>query len=124
MAESAERDEIVEMLSGMDVRLFPITNAALASSVLLEQPIDCLVIGPGAPVLDLHACEPLLIDAATGLGQPAFIFYATDRSETSYGEFRQRFKDRLTLREAPSRQRLLEQTVQDLLAALRAWLKD
>ena len=27
------------------------------------EPIDCLVIGPGAPVLDPKACEPLLIDA-------------------------------------------------------------
>jgi signal transduction histidine kinase/CheY-like chemotaxis protein/HAMP domain-containing protein len=111
MSESAERDELVELLSGSDVRIFPIATAALARSILLEQPIDCLVIGPGAPVLDPKACEPLLIDGGTGLGQPAVIFYGADRSETGYEEFRRRFKDRLTLREAPSRERLLEQTV-------------
>ena len=82
MSESAERDELVELLSGSDVRIFPIATAALAKSVLLEQPIDCLVIGPGAPVLDPKACEPLLIDGGTGLGQPAVIFYGADRSET------------------------------------------
>jgi hypothetical protein len=85
-------------------------HGALARSVLQEQPIDCLVIGPGAPVLDPKACEPLLIDAGTGLGQPAVVFYRADRSATSYDEFRRRFKDRLTFREAPSRERLLEQT--------------
>ena len=45
------------------------------------------------------------------MGQPAVIFYGADRSETGYEEFRRRFKDRLTLREALSRERLLEQTV-------------
>jgi CheY-like chemotaxis protein len=111
MAESPERDELVELFSGSDVRIFPIATAALARTILQEQPIDCLVIGPGAPVLDPKACEPLLIDGGTGLGQPAVIFYGADRSETGYEEFRRRFKDRLTLREAPSRERLLEQTV-------------
>ena len=55
-------------------------------------------------------CEPLLIDEGTGLEQPAIVFYAANRDEHAYDEFRRRFKDRLTLREAPSRERLLEQT--------------
>ncbi len=110
MAESPERDEIVDLLSGNDVRIFPVATAAAASDVLREQPIDCLVIGPDAPTLDPQLCEPLLIDEGTGLEQPAIVFYAADRAEPGYDEFRRRFKDRLTLREAPSRERLLEQT--------------
>jgi signal transduction histidine kinase/CheY-like chemotaxis protein/HAMP domain-containing protein len=110
MSESAERAELVALLSGVDVRIFSISSATLASDLLREQPIDCLVIGPGAPVLDPTDCEPLLIDGGTALGQPAVIFYGTERSETGYEEFRGRFKDRLTLREATSRERLLEQT--------------
>jgi len=97
-------------LSGSDVRIFPIGNAAVAGAILREQPVDCLVIGPGAPLLDPTACEPLLNDDGTGLGRPAVVFYGTDRSASSYEQFRHRFKDRLTLREAPSRERLLEQT--------------
>jgi len=38
------------------------------------------------------------------------VFYSGSRSEHGYEEFRRRFKDRLTLREAPTRERLLEQT--------------
>jgi CheY-like chemotaxis protein len=110
MSESPERDEIVELLAGSDVRIFPIATAALATTILREQPINCLVIGPGAPVLDPTAFESLLVDESTGLGQPAVIFFRADRSETGYEEFRRRFKERLTLREAPSRERLLEQT--------------
>jgi len=110
MSESPERDEVVELLSGSDVRIFPIANAALATAILREQPINCLVVGPGAPVLDPDVFESLLVDESTGLGQPAVIFFGADRSETGYEEFRRRFKERLTLREAPSRERLLEQT--------------
>ena len=68
------------------------------------------VIGPDAPTLDPQLCEPLLIDEGTGLEQPAIVFYAANHAEHGYDEFRRRFKDRLTLREAPSRERLLEQT--------------
>ena len=110
MAESAEREEIVDLLSGDDVRIFAVESAAAASNILREEPIDCLVIGPDALPLEPEVCEPLLVDDGTGLRQPAVIFYAADRSEGRYEEFRQRFKDRLTLREAPSRERLLEQT--------------
>ena len=110
MSDSHERDEIVAMLSGNDVRIFPVANAALACSILQEQPINCLVVGPGAPALDLHACEPLLVDDGTGLGQPGVVFYGEGRSEAGYEEFRRRFKDRITIRESQSRARLLEQT--------------
>jgi CheY-like chemotaxis protein len=110
MAESAEREELVELLSGTDIRIFPIANAALAVTILREQPIDCFVIGPGAPTLDLKLFEPLLFDGGSGLGQPAVIFYGPDRAKTAYEKLRQRLKDRITLREATSRERLLEQT--------------
>jgi signal transduction histidine kinase/HAMP domain-containing protein/DNA-binding response OmpR family regulator len=110
MAESQEREEIVDLLSGSDVRIFTVSSTAAASDVLREQPIDCLVIGPDAPTLDPELCEPLLIDEGTGLNQPAIVFYAANRDEHGYDEFRRRFKDRLTLREAPSSERLLEQT--------------
>ena len=111
MADTEERDEIIELLTGSDVRIFAFETAAAAAALLREQPIDCLVIGPGAPALDPEACEPLLIDSGTGLRQPAVVFYAADRAAGCYDEFRRRFKDRLTLREVPSRERLLEQTV-------------
>ncbi|MDB6090093.1 MAG: putative histidine kinase, atypical hybrid [Gammaproteobacteria bacterium] len=110
MPESNERDEIVAMLSGIDVRIFPVANATLACSILQEQPIDCLVVGPGAPALDLQACEPLLVDDGTGLGQPGVVFYGAGRFEAGYEDFRRRFKDRITIRESQSRERLLEQT--------------
>jgi signal transduction histidine kinase/CheY-like chemotaxis protein/HAMP domain-containing protein len=110
MAEGRERDELVELLSGSDVRIFPISNAAVAGSILREQPVDCLVIGPGAPVLDPKACEPLLYDDGIGLGRPAVVFYGPNAPPGAYEQFRQRFKDRLTLREVASRERLLEQT--------------
>ena len=111
MAESAEREELVELLSGTDVRIFPIANAALAITILREQPIDCFVIGPGAPTLDMKLFEPLLFDGGSGLGQPAVIFYGPDRAKTHYEKFRQRLKDRITLeREATSRERLLDLT--------------
>ena len=110
MADTEERDEVIELLSGGDVRIFAFETAAAAAALLREQPIDCLVIGPGAPALDPEACEPLLIDSDTGLRQPAVVFYASDRAAACYEEFRRRFKGRLTLREAPSRERLLEQT--------------
>ena len=110
MAQSAERDELVQLLSGSDVRIFPLSTAAEADSILCEAPVDCLVIGPGAPVLDPKACEPLLDDDGTGLGRPAVVFYGPEAAASSYEQFRHRFKDRLTLREALSRERLLEQT--------------
>ncbi|HVW70906.1 MAG TPA: response regulator [Steroidobacteraceae bacterium] len=110
MADSPEREEIVSLLSGNDVRIFPVGNSVLAVNILRDRPIDCLVIGPGAPVLDPQACAPLLSDSGTGLRQPAVIFYGPDRSAAGYAEFRRRFKDRLTLREALSSERLLEQT--------------
>ena len=110
MAESPERDELVELLCGTDVRIFPIANSALAITILREQPVDCLVIGPGAPALDLKLFEPLLFDGGGGFIQPAVIFYGPDRAKTAYEKFRQRLKDRITLREASSRERLLEQT--------------
>jgi CheY-like chemotaxis protein len=92
------------------VRLFPVAKATLACSILQEQPIDCLVVGPGAPALDLQVCEPLLVDVGTGLGQPAVIFYGEGRAAAGYDEFRRRFKDRITIRESQSPERLLEQT--------------
>jgi signal transduction histidine kinase/HAMP domain-containing protein/DNA-binding response OmpR family regulator len=110
MPESQERDEIIDLLSGGDVRIFPVATTAAASNILREHPIDCLVIGPDAPTLDPQLCEPLLIDEGTGLEQPAIVFYGANHAEPGYDEFRRRFKDRLTLREAPSRERLLEQT--------------
>jgi signal transduction histidine kinase/HAMP domain-containing protein/DNA-binding response OmpR family regulator len=110
MPETSERDEIIELLSGRDVRIFAVATAAAASTILREQPIDCVVIGPDAPSLDPQLCEPLLIDEGTGLEQPAIVFYSGSRREHGYEEFRRRFKDRLTLREAPTRERLLEQT--------------
>jgi signal transduction histidine kinase/CheY-like chemotaxis protein/HAMP domain-containing protein len=110
MPESPQRAEIVGLLAGSDVRIFPAATSAAASSILREQPIDCLVIGPDAPALDPQLCEPLLIDEGTGLEQPAIVFYAANRAQHGYDEFRRRFKHRLTLREAPSRERLLEQT--------------
>jgi CheY-like chemotaxis protein len=111
MTDSVQRQEIIELLSGNDVKIFAVDNAAAASDILHDKPIDCLVFGPGAPTLDPKACEPLLNDGGTGLRQPAVVFYSPDRAATCYEEFRQRYKDRLTLREAPSRERLLEQTV-------------
>jgi CheY-like chemotaxis protein len=110
MPETPEREEIIDLLSGTDVRIFPVATAAAASAILREQPIDCLVIGPDAPTLDPQLCEPLLIDEGTGMEQPAIVFYSGSRSEHGYDEFRRRFKHRLTLREAPTRERLLEQT--------------
>jgi len=110
MSDSHERDEIVAMLSGTDVRIFPVANAALACSILQEQPINCLVVGPGAPALDLQVCEPLLVDGGTGLGSPGVVFYGAGRSQEGYEEFRRRFKDRIIIRESQSRERLLEQT--------------
>jgi len=62
MPETPEREEIIDLLSGTDVRIFPVATAAAASAILREQPIDCLVIGPDAPTLDPQLCEPLLID--------------------------------------------------------------
>jgi CheY-like chemotaxis protein len=61
-------------------------------------------------MLGQQACEPLLAEAGTGLEQPAVIFYGTDRSDTDFEELRRRFKDRLTLREVTSHERLLEHT--------------
>jgi signal transduction histidine kinase/HAMP domain-containing protein/DNA-binding response OmpR family regulator len=110
MPESGERDELVELLAGSDVRILPAAKAVLACSILHEQPIDCLVIGPGAPCLDLEVCEPLLVDGRTGLVQPAVVFYGPDPAGEGYEEFRRRLKDRVTIREAHSPERLLEQT--------------
>ena len=64
MAESEEREEIVELLSGTDVRIFPIANTALAASILRDQQVDCFVIGPGpgSPAMDLKVFEPLLLE--------------------------------------------------------------
>ena len=111
MAESAEREALVELLSGTDVRIFPIANIALADHILRDQRVDCFVIGPGSPALDVKVFEPLLLEKNdTGLGQPTVILYGPHRSETAHEKFRQRLKDRVTLREATSRERLLEQT--------------
>jgi CheY-like chemotaxis protein len=82
----------------------------LACSILQEQPVGCVVIGPGAPAFDLRTCEPLIVDSRTGLGQPAVIFYRADESDTVHDEFRRRLKDRIIIRNAHSRERLLEQT--------------
>jgi len=109
MSESEERDELVELLSGSDVQIFPIANVTVATSILRDQPMDCFVVGPGSPALDLKVFEPLLFESDTGLGQPAVIFYGP-RSETAYEKFRQHLKNQVTLREATSRERLLEQT--------------
>ena len=110
MAESEEREEIVELLSGTDVRIFPIANTALAASILRDQQVDCFVIGPGSPAMDLKVFEPLLLENGAGLGQPTVILYGPHRSDTANEKFRQRLKDRVTLREATSHERLLEQT--------------
>jgi signal transduction histidine kinase/HAMP domain-containing protein/DNA-binding response OmpR family regulator len=110
MAESAEQDELVELLSGNGVRIFPIANVALVPNILRDQRVDCFVIGPGSPALDLKVFEPLLLENGTGLMQPTVILYGPHRSETDYEKFRQRLKDRVTLREVTSRERLLEQT--------------
>ena len=110
MAESPERDEIVELLCGTDVRVFPIADIALADNIPRDQRVDCFVIGPGSPALDPKVFEPLLLENGIGLGQPAVILYGPDRSETDLDKFRQRLSDQVTLREAASRERLLEQT--------------
>jgi len=110
MEDSDERDELVELLSGPDLRITAIAEGAAASDILRQQTIDCLVIGPGAPVLGQQACEPLLADPGTGLDQPAVIFYGADRADKDWEELRQQFKDRLTLREVTTLERLLEHT--------------
>jgi signal transduction histidine kinase/HAMP domain-containing protein/DNA-binding response OmpR family regulator len=110
MAESPARADLMELLAGPDIQIFPAATAAAASNMLRDKPIDCLVIGPDAPPLDPQLCEPLLIDEGTGLDQPAIVFYATHGAEHGYDEFRRYFKDRVTLREARSRERVLEQT--------------
>ena len=110
MAESEERDELVELLSGADVRIFPVADLSLAMNILRDQHVDCFVVGPGSPALDVKVFEPLLAENGTGLTQPAVIHYGAHRSETAYEKFRQRLKDRVTFREASSRQRLLEET--------------
>jgi signal transduction histidine kinase/HAMP domain-containing protein/DNA-binding response OmpR family regulator len=109
MGDCAERDETMKLLAGSDLRIFATAEAAVAGNILRTQPVDCLVIGPGAPILDPHDWAPLLSERGTALGRPAIVFYGLDRSDTCYEEFRRRHKDRVTLREAPSRERLLEQ---------------
>ena len=110
MAESEERDELVELLSGTDVRIFAIADLSLAMNILRDRHIDCFVVGPGSPAWDVKVFESLLAENGTGLTQPAVIQYGAHRPETAHEKFRQRLKDRVTLREATTHQRLLEQT--------------
>jgi HAMP domain-containing protein/signal transduction histidine kinase/DNA-binding response OmpR family regulator len=108
MPDGPEREEVADVLADDGVHVFPVAEATLACRILQEQTIDCLVIGPGAPRLDLQTCEPLLLDGHTGVGQPSVIFYG--KPPAGYDEFQRRFKGRLTMREVPSPPRLLEQS--------------
>jgi signal transduction histidine kinase/DNA-binding response OmpR family regulator/HAMP domain-containing protein len=110
MADSSERDELIEVLSGSDLRITPIAEAAAADEILSQQPVDCLILGPGAPLLGRPACEPLLAHGGTGLERPAVIFYGSDGLASDFEELRRQFKDRLMLLEVTSRERLLEHT--------------
>ncbi|TLY76684.1 MAG: response regulator [Gammaproteobacteria bacterium] len=108
--EARERNQLSELLAGNDVRIFPVANAARACRALKEQPIDCVVVGPGVRTLDPQIRELLLADSRARVAPPGVVFYGADRAATGYEELRLGFKDRLTIREAQSRERLLEQT--------------
>jgi CheY-like chemotaxis protein len=84
----------------------------VASDILAQQTIDCLVIGPGAPGLTQQGCASLLGYGGTGLDQPTVIFYGAgaDRSGTEFEQLRPRLKERLSVREVSTRERLLEHT--------------
>jgi signal transduction histidine kinase/HAMP domain-containing protein/DNA-binding response OmpR family regulator len=110
MEDCAERDELIELLSGPDLDITAIADAATAAEIVGQEPVDCLVVGAGAPLLGQQACEPLLAHGRTGLEQPAVIFYGGDRPHLEFEDLRQRFKDRLTLLEVTTRERLLEHT--------------
>ena len=68
------------------------------------------MVGPGVRTLDPEICELLLADSRARVAPPGVVFYGPDRAATGYEELRLGFKDRLTIREAQSRERLLEQT--------------
>jgi signal transduction histidine kinase/CheY-like chemotaxis protein/HAMP domain-containing protein len=110
MEDSQERGELVELLSGSDLRITATTEAEAANEVLRQQTIDCLVVGPRAPVLTQDAWGHLLGYGGTGLDQPTVIFYGLDRSGTEYEDLRRRLKERLSVREVTTRERLLEHT--------------
>jgi signal transduction histidine kinase/CheY-like chemotaxis protein/HAMP domain-containing protein len=110
MEDSPGREQLVELLSGSDLRITATAASAAASHILRQQPIDGLIIGPGAPVLSQEDCELLLGNGGTGLDQPAVIFYGAERSGPEIGELRHRLKDRLSVRDAATRERVLEHT--------------
>jgi signal transduction histidine kinase/DNA-binding response OmpR family regulator/HAMP domain-containing protein len=110
MPESRDRDDIVELLEGDEVTVSVTSDPAKACSILQEQRVACIVIGPGASLPDIQACEPLLVDLRTGLGQPAIIFYGSVEDCSRHDDFRRKFREHVILRETHSRDRLLEQT--------------
>jgi len=107
MNESAERNQLVELLEGDDVRIFPVADSALGPKILRERPIDCVIVGSDMTTLDAEEFESA-IDFRTEMGQLAVIFYG-QQPVSGHEEFRRRIKDRATLRDVHSPARLLEQ---------------
>ncbi|MGH8310001.1 MAG: response regulator, partial [Steroidobacteraceae bacterium] len=108
MPNSADREEMVDALSGDDVRVFAAETAETALELLREQPVDCMVVGPDAPGLDPAALAAALEDRSP-LGRLPLIV-SGEQADVYRGEFRHHLRDQATVCAVHSRARLLDQT--------------
>jgi CheY-like chemotaxis protein len=107
MPQSAEREEVIDTLSGDDVSVVAVETAETALEVLRGQTVDCVVIGPDAPGLDADSFAAALAKRPP-LGRLPLILCG-GQPEVASEDFRHRLRDEVTVCEVHSRTRLLDQ---------------
>src|SRR5690606_34829670 len=107
MPESAEREQLLEMLRGDDLHVLAASDGARVAAILREHTVDCVVVGPRVPNLSAAAFDPLRNRGGWPM-RPSVIFYA-EHSAVLREELRRRIGDAVLVRHAQLPAPLLDQ---------------
>ncbi|MES2324129.1 MAG: HAMP domain-containing protein, partial [Pseudomonadota bacterium] len=107
--DEVQRTDIIELIGDSDLELVAVDTAAKALAALHEQAFDCMVLDLSLPDMDGFALLDTISKDATLRDLPVVVYTAAELSRKEVTKLK-RFAKTIVVKDARSRERLLDET--------------